>query len=74
MANKIMGILLILIAAVLGIAFYKQMFRLGFDEGLSRMVNMKFEQAMWGIGSIFGFIVGVSALFKKKKSPPDSTS
>jgi len=67
MANKIMGVILILFGAVLGFGFSAQVFRNGFHEGLSRLPDLKYEQIVWAVGAIFALIVGISALLKKTK-------
>jgi len=69
MANKLIGILFILIGAASGLLFCGPIFMHGFNEGLYRLENIHMEQGILAMGALFFFGVGVSYLFKKKKPP-----
>ena len=67
MGTKIAGIVLILFGLLLGAAYYEQVFRHGWNEGLSRAEEFRPQETMWAVGSVFAVGIGMTAFFRKKK-------
>jgi len=66
MARIVLGILLLLLAALSGVFFCGTVFLHGFDEGLARLDELKPEQILYGIGAIFFFVLGLVTLLKRR--------
>ncbi|HEY2345743.1 MAG TPA: hypothetical protein VGH80_07660 [Xanthomonadaceae bacterium] len=67
MGTKIAGIVLILFGLLLGAGYYEQVFRHGWNEGLSRAEEFRPQETTWAVGSVFAIAIGLGAFVRKKK-------